>query len=185
MYEIRGVPRWRAELPASTDGELSGADREALHAQVRGLLDAGVRAVIDLRAAGEPPGIQVLLEKLARSDEAVAWVGLPILSGAPVWRDSGQPREQPFELQRLQSGLCRGRHLPARSLLQSSKYHLCRSMRRPAKRPPPLRPVRQRLRVRGHQPRVRQWRLCAPRADRVRRELRRSAKQLQPLWALR
>lgn len=59
-----------------------GIDREALRARVRGLLDAGVRTVIDLRAAGEPPGIQVLLDKLARSDEPVAWVGLPILNGA-------------------------------------------------------------------------------------------------------
>jgi len=53
-----------------------------LRAEVRGLLDAGVRTVIDLRTAGEPPGIGSLIEKLARAEEPVAWVGFPILNGS-------------------------------------------------------------------------------------------------------
>jgi protein-tyrosine phosphatase len=48
---------------------------------VRGLLDAGVRTVVDLRTAAEPPGIRSLFEKLA-SDDAAAWTSFPILNGA-------------------------------------------------------------------------------------------------------
>lgn len=57
----------------------AGADRPALRAAVRALLDAGVRTVIDLRTPAEPPSIRSMLDKL--SDEAV-WIGVPILDGA-------------------------------------------------------------------------------------------------------
>lgn len=60
----------------------TGADRSAQRAAVRALLDAGIRAVLDLRTPSEPPSIRALLEKLARSDEDVTWMGVPILDGA-------------------------------------------------------------------------------------------------------
>jgi hypothetical protein len=56
-------------------------DREGLRTSVRGLLEAGVRTVIDLRTAAEPPGIRSLFEKLA-SDDVAAWASFPILNGA-------------------------------------------------------------------------------------------------------
>jgi hypothetical protein len=56
-------------------------DREGLRTIVRGLLDAGVGTVIDLRTPAEPPGIRTLLEKLARDDEPHAWTSFPILNG--------------------------------------------------------------------------------------------------------
>lgn len=57
-------------------------DRALYRARIRALLDAGVRTVIDLRTAAEPPGIGSLLEKQARADEDVAWINTPILNGA-------------------------------------------------------------------------------------------------------
>ncbi len=61
---------------------LPATDRALLRALVRSLLDAGVRTVIDLRTAAEPPGIGSMLEKQALEGEAVAWVNFPILNGA-------------------------------------------------------------------------------------------------------
>jgi hypothetical protein len=63
-------------------GPLPTADeREHLREQIRGLLSVGIRTVIDLRTPAEPPGIRPLLEKLAAEDQAIAWVGIPILNG--------------------------------------------------------------------------------------------------------
>ncbi|HJL15851.1 MAG TPA: tyrosine-protein phosphatase [Sandaracinaceae bacterium LLY-WYZ-13_1] len=59
----------------------AGADRAALRAAVRALLDAGIRTVIDLRTPAEPPSIRALLHKLA-GDLPVAYLGVPILDGA-------------------------------------------------------------------------------------------------------
>lgn len=57
-------------------------EREVLRAQLRALLDAGVRTVIDLRTPAEAPGVRSLFEKLARDDEPVAWLNFPITDGA-------------------------------------------------------------------------------------------------------
>src|SRR6185369_14823752 len=57
-------------------------DREILRAQLRALLDAGIRTVIDLRTPAEPPSMRALLEKLAGPEQDVAWIGAPILDGS-------------------------------------------------------------------------------------------------------
>jgi hypothetical protein len=62
-------------------GPLPSGERSELRASVRGLLDAGIRTVIDLRTPSEPPSIRSMLDKLAREDEDPVWVGLPILDG--------------------------------------------------------------------------------------------------------
>ena len=60
----------------------TAADRDGLRVQLRGMLDAGVRTIVDLRTAAEPPGVRELFEKLARDDQPVAWTGFPVLNGA-------------------------------------------------------------------------------------------------------
>lgn len=59
-----------------------GADKAAQRANMRALLDAGVRTVIDLRTPMESPGIRVLFGKQATDLEEVCWIGIPILNGA-------------------------------------------------------------------------------------------------------
>ncbi|MGF1468316.1 MAG: dual specificity protein phosphatase family protein [Sandaracinaceae bacterium] len=49
--------------------------------RVRALLDAGIRAVLDLRTPAEPPPVRQLLERLAGAED-VTWMGIPIANGA-------------------------------------------------------------------------------------------------------
>lgn len=79
---IAPIPGSYWAAPGLLAGPLPTAeDREGLRTQVRALLDAGVRTVIDLRTSAEPPGIGVLFEKLAADADEVAGFGLPILNG--------------------------------------------------------------------------------------------------------
>ncbi len=50
--------------------------------EVRALLEAGVRTVIDLRTPSEPPSIRVAIERLSGGAIDPVWVGLPVLDGA-------------------------------------------------------------------------------------------------------
>lgn len=117
----------------------TGASREELRARVAALLEAGVRAVIDLRTPAEPPSIRALLEKL--SADAV-WMGAPILDGAapsPAQMqaildaiDASLARERPVYVH-CQGGLGRtgtvvacwwirhGRHDPGGALLELAR----------------------------------------------------------------
>jgi hypothetical protein len=86
-------------------GPLPTSDvREGLRVQVRGLLDAGIRTIVDLRTLAEPPGIRPLLEKLAASDEDVAWIGIPILNG-----DAPSPALLELTLDIVDASLARSR----------------------------------------------------------------------------
>ncbi len=79
-------------------------DREGLRVQVRALLDAGIRTIVDLRTPAEPPGVRALLEKLATAEQQVAWIGVPILNG-----DAPSPALLELVLDTIDASLARGR----------------------------------------------------------------------------
>ncbi len=56
-------------------------DRASQRVCVRGLLDAGIRTVVDLTTPAERFGVRVLFEKLAPDHTECAWFGHPILNG--------------------------------------------------------------------------------------------------------
>jgi hypothetical protein len=82
----------------------TGADREALRVQVRALLGAGIRTIVDLRTSAEGPDIRALLGKLASDADEVAWVGVPILNG-----DAPSPALLELALDTIDASIARGR----------------------------------------------------------------------------
>ncbi|MBX7079949.1 MAG: dual specificity protein phosphatase family protein [Nannocystaceae bacterium] len=98
------VTYWAAPNQLLAGPALATDDRERVRHQLRALLDAGVRTIVDLRTAAEGPDTRVLLTKLARDADTVAWIGLPILNG-----DAPSPALLELALDTIDASIARGR----------------------------------------------------------------------------